>query len=105
VYGHVQELGLSYFEGSGDTAAGDTAYRLTAEADQMGAMVFAFLQVGRNFARYDTRVQVPVSCTDPVKVPRTSNKRCSPKTNGSFCESECWNEVRVSGAIGYSFLL
>ncbi|GAQ83911.1 ATP binding cassette subfamily B [Klebsormidium nitens] len=44
VYGHVQLLGLSYFEGAGDTAAGDTAYRLTAEADQMGAMVFAFLQ-------------------------------------------------------------
>lgn len=45
VYGHVQMLGLSYFEGAGDTAAGDTAYRLTAEADQLGAMVFAFLQV------------------------------------------------------------
>jgi len=45
VYQHVLNRDMEYFEGEGGAAAGDIAYRLTAEAEDTGDTVHALLHV------------------------------------------------------------
>jgi putative ABC transport system ATP-binding protein len=45
VYQHVMNRDMEYFEGEGGAAAGDIAYRLTAEAEDTGDTVHALLHV------------------------------------------------------------